>query len=440
MNLFDLLYGLGLGISAPYWWLRRPTRQKVLAALRQRMGHGLPPPGGAGPGILLHAVSLGEINATRALVADLRSAVPGVRFLITTTTVTGWDRARQLYDPAPDVTLLRYPLDFSAAIDRMLDGFRPDVAVLMELEVWPNFVEQCVRRRVPVILVNGRLTEPSFRRYQRLGPLSRRMFQRLSAVAAQEMAYAERFAALGVPGERLTVTGTMKFDTAEVASSVHGDQALASDLGIGLDQPLWVCGSTGPGEEALVLEVYRKLLDAHPRLRLAIVPRHPQRFDAVAELIQSAGFPLIRRSDRSSTATDSGAVILGDTMGELRRFYSLARVVFVGRSLVDLGPRQHGSDMIEPAALGKCVAVGPFTGNFAEVVGALRAADAIAVVPDAAALHDKLHDWLTRPTVADEIGRRAQQVVGAQRGATGRHARLIQQHLLKAHPHGPVPA
>jgi 3-deoxy-D-manno-octulosonic-acid transferase len=260
---------------------------------------------------------------------------------------------------------------------------------------------------------------------------------------------------LGAANNRVSVTGTMKFDTAAVADRVAGDSELADALGLDAAEPIWVCGSTGPGEERLILDTYRSLLATHPTLRLVIVPRHPERFDEVAALIQREGFTPVRRSlcrvgiahrpveevggahptEMSDLKSQiSNRVILGDTMGELRAFYSLARLVFVGRSLVDLGPRQHGSDMIEPAALGKPVIVGPFTANFADAVSRFSAADAIVEVNSRQELEQTVSKLLSDPAVAAAMARRAQQVVLREKGATERHARIILQHLPPTSP------
>src|SRR5205814_2546099 len=227
---------------------------------------------------------------------------------------------------------------------RVLDGLRPDVVVLMELEVWPNFLRQCAKRDIPVVLANGRITEPSFRKYKWLGPIGRRMFSRLERACVQDETYANRFVELGVPRERISVVGTMKFDTAQLADRVSGGEQLALECGLEpRDEFIWVCGSTGPGEEELILREFRTLLKTHGRMRLVIVPRHPPRFDEVAELIESQGFHVTRRSRVKLAAASHEPIppiVLGDTMGELRKFYSIASVVFVGRTLVDLGARQ----------------------------------------------------------------------------------------------------
>jgi len=431
MNAYDIAYGVGLAAAGPYWVLRPAARRKVRRALRERMGD-VPPRGDAGPAVMIHAVSLGEISATRALVVALRDARPHMQFIISTTTDTGFARGRELYGTDSSVTLIRYPLDFSGAVNRVLDRLRPSLVMLMELEVWPNFMLQCERRGIPVVLLNGRLTSGSYRNYRLGGPLVRRMFRRLAAVCAQDQAYANRFVALGVPPDRVRVTGSMKFDTAQVADQIDGADALAREVGLRAgEEPIWVCGSTGPGEEELILAEYRKLLTRHSDLRLVLVPRKPERFEEVASLITSNGFELVRRSQSQIVPArrDKSRIVLGDTMGELRKFYSLADVVFVGRTLVDLGPRQHGSDMIEPAALAKPVIVGPFTGNFAEVMNGFRAAEAIWEVATSADLITRLDELLSKRNWAVELGRRAQDVVRREKGATGRNLQIVLQHL-----------
>jgi 3-deoxy-D-manno-octulosonic-acid transferase len=426
INLYDIAWGAGVGFAAPYWLLNPSARAKIRRAFAERMGH--VPNRGDGPAVMLHAVSLGEMNATRAMAAELLASSPPLQIIISTTTQTGYARGQELYGQDPRVIIVHYPLDFSSAITRFLDSLKPSVVVLMELEVWPNFVLHCHRRGIPVLLVNGRLTAGSFKNYRLGGPLVRRMFGRLSRVCAQDAQYADRFMALGTPVDRVSVTGTMKFDTAQIADRIAGDIELAEALGLSSDQPIWVCGSTGPGEEALLLDVYRELIKSHPKLRLVLVPRKPERFDEVASLITSAGFNLVRRSvPQLNPPID--AVILGDTMGELRKFYSLAQIVFVGRTLVDLGSRQHGSDMIEPAALAKPVAVGPFTGNFAEAMQKFRQAHAMVEVSTPAELSSCLSRFLTDPTSASEMGRLAQAVVERERGATHRHVEIILKTL-----------
>ena len=232
--------------------------------------------------------------------------------------------------------------------------------------------------------------------------------------------------------ERIVVTGTMKFDTANVAEFVEGDAALGRAVGLEKGkEPIWVCGSTGPGEEEIVLGVYRNLLATFRRLHLVIVPRKPERFDEVATLIERFRFKVLRRSTGALPPTDPAVppVVLGDTMGELRKFYSLSDVVFVGRSLVDLGSRQHGSDMIEPAALAKPIIVGPFTSNFDHAIRKLKSADAMLEVFDGDTLSQAVRVLISTPAEANAMGQHAQQIVRQEQGATERHVEIILSQL-----------
>jgi 3-deoxy-D-manno-octulosonic-acid transferase len=440
INGYDIAYSLGLGLSAPVWLAVPRARRKVLKALRERMGH-VEPRNPSRWAVMIHAVSVGEINATGALVEMLRSSEPGLQFIVSTTTDTGYERGRQLYGRVGDVTLIKYPLDFSNAVTRVLDRLKPALVVLMELEVWPNFLHQCRRRNIPVIIANGRMSNQSYRNYRKVKPVVATMLRRLTRICAQDAEYANRFIELGAPPGNVTVTGTMKFDTAQVAERVPGDAALAEDVGLypGVE-PIWVCGSTGPGEEEIVLRVYRELLVRNARLRLVIVPRKPERFDEVPPLVEAMKFRCIRRSQNNPPSVrqplpQSGVippVVLGDTMGELRKFYALADVVFVGRTLVDLGSKQHGSDMIEPAALGRPTVVGPFTGNFADAMLKLRQAEAVLIAQNEAQLREAVTMLLSSHEKAVAMGRRGQDVVRREQGATTRHAQVILELLHNA--------
>ncbi len=428
---YDIAYWLGLGVTAPVWLLIPKARRKVFKAFRERDGRVTPPPTvPAVPSVMIHAVSLGEMNATPALVDHLRRRLPELRFVISTTTDVGYDAAVRHYGKQPDVTLIRYPLDYSLAVRRTLDLMQPTVAVLLELEVWPNFVRECEQRNIPVVIANGRISGRSFPSYRRVRFLVAPMFRRLSFVGVQEATYADRFIRLGVPADRVEVTGIMKFDSATLAEQIDGAADLGRSLGLRPGEELiWVCGSTGPGEEEAALRIYASLRSKFPRLRLVIVPRQPGRFDEVADMIRRANLPLLRQSRPDAAPADASPVVLGDALGHLRKFYSIADVIFVGRSLVDLGSKQHGSDMIEAAALAKPVVVGPFTGNFAEAMNRLIEADAIRIAQTESDLGDKLAQLLSDPQAAKGMAQRAQQVVRDQQGATARNAEKILEHL-----------
>jgi len=310
----------------------------------------------------------------------------------------------------------------------VLDRVRPVAVILMELEVWPNLISICARRGIPVGIANGRVTEEkSMRRFRKpvIRSLARSMFRQIAWVGAQDEAYAARFVELGVPADRVRVTGSMKYDTAAVADRVDGDEQLAKEIGIDRSQPLIVAGSTGPGEEEMLLDSWREIrsTSANAALQLAIVPRKPERFEEVARLIESRGHLCIRRS-RGGPGGEN-AVFLGDTMGELRKFYSLASVVFVGRTLIPMG----GSDLMEVAALGKPMVYGPHVENFAEASEKLLQANAAVQVKSAVDLKAALERLLSNRSEADEMGRRAQDVVQANVGATGRTVELLLSKL-----------
>ncbi|HNQ23727.1 MAG TPA: 3-deoxy-D-manno-octulosonic acid transferase [Phycisphaerae bacterium] len=440
--LADVLYLLGGLVYLPVAVYQALVHGKNRKGWGERFG-GVPRFAPHRQRIWIHAVSLGETNATPRLVEALRERLPHGDIVFSSTTDTGYARAVRLYGTEG---VFRFPLDFSLVIARVLDRVQPALVVLVEQEVWYNLTRMATRRGVPVAVVNGRLTDRSARRLRRLGPAGRAMFGDLAWVGAQDATIADRFRLVGVPAERIEVTSSMKWDTAELADQVAGSAALAAALGLAGSNPIWVCGSTGVGEEALLLEAYRRLradwgglarnvpgsgrgIPASMRPVLVIVPRKPERFDEVARLIEGAGLRCVRRSARPDGVrgdpVTAETVVLGDTMGELRKFYALADAVFVGRSLVPMG----GSDPMEVAALGKPVLVGPYTDNFELPVTALSAGGGLAVVPDAGALAAAVGRLLMDPAQAATVGTRARRVVEAQQGATARTAEKLVELL-----------
>ncbi len=430
--LADLLYVFAGLLYLPVAVYNAVVLRKNRRGWRERFG-GVPRFEPGRQRVWIHAVSLGEINATPRLVSELRTAVPDLDIVFSTTTDTGFERGVKLYGAE---RVFRFPLDFSPVIRRALDRIRPAMIVLVELEVWYNLVTQADRRGIPVVVVNGRLTQRSASRLGRFGAVVKPMFARLAWVGAQDQAIADRFMQLGVSAPRIDVTSSMKWDTAEVADRVGGADELAVECGLGDGLPLWVCGSTGPGEESILLDAYRRLTERGVGLRLVLVPRKPERFDEVYRLICDRGHRCVRRSEVASApragrngahdrpaAVDheptDRAVILGDTMGELRRFYSLADVVLVGRSLVPMG----GSDPIEVAALGKPVLVGPYMDNFREPIDALVGQDAVVRVrPEPDDVAEATARLLADRDAAGAMGVRARTVVLQRQGATRRTA------------------
>ena len=426
--LYDLLYLLAVSLGWPYLIYRRLTRGPSNATLRELLG-GVPSRPVAGKCIWIHGVSLGEINAARTIVQEIKSRSPETVVVISSTTRTGLDRARALYR---EHIVFRYPLDFSFAIRSVLRRIRPSAIVLMELEVWPNLIEVTAARGIPVMIANGRVTEgKSMRRFGLpiVRAAARRMFAKLSFIGAQEQIYADRFIALGARPGCVEVTGSVKYDAADIADWIEGQDALAREMGIDRSAPLWTAGSTGPGEEAILLDAYSNLLDAFPDLQLAIVPRKPERFDEVAALIVERGFTCLRRSSGLPTPArgddPTRHVFLGDTMGELRKFYALSTVVFVGRSLTPMG----GSDVMEAAGLAKPVLIGPHTENFAEAVEVLIQCGGAQRVCSAADLVEHVTALLREPQRCEKMGAAAQAGVISKQGATQRTVEQILDRL-----------
>lgn len=447
--ILDLIYILLAIALMPVFLYKAIVHGKYARGIRQKLGH-IRKRYSLQPLIWLHAVSVGEVNAARPLIRRLRQDLPEFELRISATTRTGYERARQLFGQDE---VFYFPFDLSWVVSRVFRRLRPSLVILMELEVWYNFMALAERFDVPVIVANGRMTASSMRMYRLISVGTARMFRRLEYVFAQDEEIAGRFLAVGVPAKRIAVAGTMKYEATLVAEKAPGSQELARALGIKPTHQLWVAGCTGPGEEEEILTAHQQLLqDGHASIRLAIVPRHPERFAEVASLIRVRGFDLRRRSQHPDLPLEQTAegprvmgfglldpvgalprdtVILGDTMGELTKFYSLARVAFVGRSLVPLG----GSDMMEPAGLGKPTIFGPHTFNFVEPVNALLDANAAHQVANASELTPILQKLLNDSTEAKSLGRRAQQVIIEHKGAVQRHMKLICRLLGKSPEH-----
>jgi|CXWL01.1.fsa_nt_gi 3-deoxy-D-manno-octulosonic-acid transferase len=432
--LADLFYAVAALFYLPFALYNAIVKGKNRTGWGQRFGR-LPVFEPSTRRIWVHAVSLGEINATPRLAKLLLDQVPDAQIIFSTTTDTGYRRAVELYGKD---RVFRFPLDFSWVIRRVFSAVRPAMIVLVELEVWPNVVAEAARRGVPVVVVNGRLTERSARRLAWLRSAMRRVFSKLTWIGAQDDAIAARFRALGVDPQRVEVTGSVKWDTAIVTDRVAGDAALSQALSLDRSRPIWVCGSTGPGEESILLDAYAKILQTtggdRKSPRLILIPRKPERFGEVAGLIASRGYGCVRRTAHPNGSKPpeltGNSVILGDTMGELRVFYSLADVVFVGRSLVPMG----GSDPMEAAGLGKPIVIGPHTDNFQQPVHALREGGALAVADNLAGLIEQMQEWLVDPDELERRGRRGREIVIANQGATEKTVtRLVE--ILCGVPH-----
>lgn len=410
-----LVYTLLVYILLPVAVVRlvwRARRQRgYLEHVAERFGSYRP--GEAGPFIWLHAVSVGETRAAQPVIALLRERYPDHRILLTHMTPTGRETGRNLFREG--VTQCYLPYDFPWAAARFLDHFRPQAGVIMETEIWPNLIHACAERGIPCYLVNARLSEKSFKGYQRFGRLARQALETLTAVSAQTMDDARRLMALGA--RDVQITGNVKFDISPPAELVALGKAWRSDYGEA--RPVLLAASTRDGEEALILE---RLPDVGvPGLLTIIVPRHPQRFDEVAQLVRQHGLQLQRRSERAPLAPET-QVLLGDSMGEMFAYYAACDVAFIGGSLLPYGAQ----NLIEACAVGKPVLIGRSIYNFAEAAEGAVAAGAAMGVDNAGDLARKSGTLLRNRATRDRMGEAGLAFCAAHRGATRRVVDLIQ--------------
>jgi len=401
-----LTHGL-LPLLVPALWLRDHWRGKSRPSLGERMAWRLPrlAPGG----VWLQAVSVGEVELARRLVRELERRAPRLPMLLTATTATGLALARRTL--AGTLPVHACPLDLPGAVSRVLSAARPRIVALVETEVWPELIHQAARRSIPVVVVNGRLSASSLPRYLKVRGLLRPLLEPLTRVLARSDEDASRFASIGVPAERIRVTGNIKYDLEPDPTSLTWEGLVAGWAG---QRPLLVAGSTMEGEEQIVLDAMAGL-GGFERALLVLAPRHPERFDAVARRLEERGLAVARRS-RLEQASATVDVFLLDTIGELARAYRVARAAFIGGSLVDSG----GHNPLEAAVWGVPVLTGRHVHNFQESYDQLLAAGGARMVHDAGELGQAFAAWLDDAAGARAAGRAAQQVVEANRGATAR--------------------
>ena len=383
---------------------------------RERFGFGA---GLAIRPIWVHAVSVGEVQASAALVNSLWERYPDIPIVVTTFTPTGAGRARMLFKDRAQVRYL--PYDLPGAVRRFFTRVRPRLAVIFETELWPNLYHECGRRRVPLVLASARLSPRSVGRYRRLGALFRETLARGVVVAAQGEADATRFRSLGADPASTHVTGNLKFDFS-VPDDIAGRGRSLRAYYAG-ERPVWVAGSThGGGEEEALIEAQKIVRSRHPRALLVLAPRHPNRFGEVAAQLVSRGVRFVRRSQQPAAgATAEAEILLLDTLGELLDFYAAADVAFVGGSLVPVG----GHNLLEPAALGLPILTGPNNSNSEDAARLLIAGGAVAVVHDPQDLADKVATLFAEPDTRARMGAQGRAFVAANKGALAKLMELI---------------
>lgn len=411
--LYRALLRLALPIVVPLLWLQDRFTGKRRPAFRERLAR-RPPPVAPG-GLWIHAVSVGEVEVARRLVAELERKDEELPVLLTATTATGLALARRTVGQRHPV--LPCPLDLPGPVRRVLGAIRPRVVVLVETELWPELMHQAQRAGIPVVVANGRLSEGSMRRYRLIGGLLEPLLEPLTRVLVRDSADRRRFAELGVAASRIEVVGNIKYDLEPDVTPLDWAETATALAG---DRPIVVLGSTMEGEETALLGSLGELSASGQPSFAILAPRHPERFEDVAELLRRRDIPYVRRSERT-TGSRQADVILLDTIGELARAYRLADVAFVGGSLVSTG----GHNPLEAAVWGVPVLSGRHVDNFEEVYRELVSAGGARLVGSGAELPDALRDWLADPRAARAAGEAGRHVVESNRGATARTAEVL---------------
>lgn len=438
--LYSVLLAAVLVLGAPYWLLRMATSGRYRAGLAGRLGRvpvGLREAVAGRRVVWLHAVSVGEVMAATRLIAELRERLPGWVIAVSTTTETGQRLARERLGPSESNSVgtpglspqpaswpgtpglagspvFYMPLDFAFVVRRYLRVLRPEMVVLMESELWPRLMRECARQGIPMAVVNARVSDRSLPRYLRLRALWRPLLGHVSLYLAQSEENAARLRRIGAPAERVRVSGNLKYDV-RVAGENAMSALIAEHLPAGA--AVVVCGSTLEGEERMLLEAWPAVLGVSPGAVMVLAPRHPDRFKAVAALVEASGFGLRRATEfrERPGPIAAGSIFLLDTIGDLASVYSLGAVAFVGGSLVASG----GHNPLEPAQFGVPVVVGPSFENFREIVDDMQAHDAIRVV-EPQGLAEALCGLLEHRAEAKALGERGRLVFETQAGATER--------------------
>jgi 3-deoxy-D-manno-octulosonic-acid transferase len=420
---FNTLYLMVLLLTSP--WL-------VYAAIRwgkYREGMGakllgrVPHRQGEGRCVWLHAVSVGEINLLVPLIESLEREMPGCEFFISTTSKTGYNLARIRY---ADRCVFYCPLDFSWAVRTALRRVRPSLLLLTETEIWPNMISAAKKQGIPVAIVNGRLSDRSFRGYRRLKLLFRPVIRRIDLISVQTQAYEDNFKSMGARPEIVHVTGSIKFDRAVFDRQNETTQQLARLAGFSPTDQVFLAGSTQHPEEQFALDSFLSLAPSHPALRLILVPRHPERFDEVAALLDRSGMCWQRRSKLDGNNIDADArILLVDTIGELGAWWGTSHIAYVGGSM----SRRGGQNPIEPSAYGAAVSFGPKTPNFRGVVAVLLDGDAAVVVRNGEQVREFVRKCLDEPQYAKQLGENARRIVLEQQGAVQRTTKLLMSLL-----------
>ena len=429
--VYSLLLSLGLLILLPRFLFDALRHGKYVAGLRDRLGF-VTPLSTRRPVIWMHCVSVGETQAARPLVEALSRQYPQCQIVVSTITLTGQTLARDLFHKT-GAQVFYFPFDWQFTVARTLRRINPAVVLLMETELWPSFLRKCSQRNIPVVLVNGRISHRSFRRYRMVRPFIKKVLKDVRVAIMQTARDAERITKLGLPQEKASVSGSLKFDAGIEAGNASLTEELRSTFRIA-SRPVILAASTHAPEERVLIDAFCQLLRQHQfKGTLVIAPRHPERFNEVASLMSSSGLTWIRRSDARRIDQPSDLILL-DTIGELSAAFPLATIVFVGGSI----SRNGGHNILEPAAVGSCIVTGAYTHNFAAIVQSFVEANAILQLPPmpsnqaATELTNTFISLLNDAERREEMKKAARALVEQNLGATDRTLKLIAPILQPA--------
>jgi 3-deoxy-D-manno-octulosonic-acid transferase len=429
-TLYNILFNVFFVLSSPYYFWRLQRRGNWRSGFRERFGHyhgGLKQALTNRHVIWIHAVSVGEVNLCTQLIHALEPRVPNAKIVVSTTTTTGMGELRNRLPT--HISKIYYPIDRRKCVSRALSAINPEAIVLVEAEIWPNFIWRAQRLGIPLLLANARLSDRSYRGYKQFSFLFRPLFATFAGVGAQNEADAVRLREIGCRPEVIRIMGNLKFDAARLEERQNLDvPAMLRQLGVPPDAPVLIGGSTHDGEELLLAEIAQRLRARFPRLFLVLVPRHFERAKDVGKQLQERGVKLAYRSEiYPKTQFRDGEVncLLVNTTGELRFFYLCATVVFVGKSITAMG----GQNPIEPGALGKAMVLGPNMQNFADITRSFVAQNGALQVRDAEGLEPAIAGLLADESRRAELGRNAQRVVRENQGAIDRTVAMILEQL-----------
>ncbi len=424
---YSLVSLLFFAVVSPYFLYQAIRYKKYIGSLRQRLGF-LPITFNidAEESIWIHAVSVGEALTARALAADLKARYPRLRLFVSTTTIAGQQVARRSLSNAD--AIFYFPFDWTFTVRRTLKLVRPRLFIMMETEIWPNLLRECRRTGVKTVMINGRISSRSYPRYRMIRPFFRRVLADVDRFCVQSEESARRLVDLGARADLVTVTGSLKFDSLELpAAAAHGKprDRILRFFRLSASRTVVVAGSTMRGEEAAVLQAFRRIKTTMPSALAVLAPRQRERFDEVARLARDAGFTTVLRSNLAIDVEPRADVVVLDSFGELAQLYQIATAVFVGGSLADHG----GHNILEPAIFGKPVVFGPYMQNFKEIADAFLTNDAAVQVHSERELDDALLALVTDPVRRARLGAAARALVEANRGAKTKTLDVIGQLL-----------